>query len=194
VEERRVADGFLAHQGSIGIAGVVAISLFLAAWPLGFGAWTLLTPPSAGLRRVEGIGLGALAAGCLCVATALPFFIRPGPSVFRPRTTATIRVISPRPNEVIRADQVQVAVRVEGGRVVPFTSTTLVPNEGHVHISLDGRLVSMLAGTTTIVPVSPGEHTLQVEFVAIDHGSFDPRVRASVTFRVAQPLPSPAGT
>jgi hypothetical protein len=188
-----VADGFLAHQGSIGIAGVVAISLFLAAWPLGFVAWTLLTPPSAGLRRGEGLGLGVLAAGCLCVATLLPFFIRPGPSVFRPHTTATIRVVSPLPNEVIRGDQVRVVAQVEGGRVVSFTSTTLVPNEGHVHVSLDGRLVSMLAGLTTTVPVSPGEHTLQVEFVAIDHGSFDPRVRASVTFRVAQPVSSPSG-
>jgi hypothetical protein len=30
--------------------------------------------------------------------------------------------------------------------------------------------------------VSPGRHTLQAEFVAADHGPFDPRVTAAVTF------------
>jgi hypothetical protein len=45
----------------------------------------------------------------------------------------------------------------------------------------------MLGGTSTNVPVTPGRHTLQVEFVAVDHGPFDPRVRATVVFDVVPP-------
>jgi hypothetical protein len=177
-------EGLLAHQGSIGVAGVVAMGLFFVAWPLGYGAYTLLSPPSEGLRRVEGVGLGVLAAGCICAATALPFVIRPGPSVFRPSTGARIEIVSPRPGPVVQADHVELDVRVLGGKLVPLTSTKLRPNEGHLHVWLDRRLISMLGGTTTNVPVTPGRHTLQVEFVAVDHGPFDPRVRASVTFDV----------
>jgi hypothetical protein len=33
--------------------------------------------------------------------------------------------------------------------------------------------------------LSPGEHTLEAEFVAADHGPFDPRVTAQTTFTIA---------
>jgi hypothetical protein len=186
-ELSRVVDGFLAHQGNMGVTGLVAIGLFMAAWPLGVGAWTLLRPPSAGLRKMEGAGLGVLAAGCICAASVLPFIIRPGFTVFRPSTKARVEIVSPHSGETVPAGSVHLVVRVVGGKVVPFTSKHLVPNEGHLHVWLDRRLVSMLAGTTTIIPVSAGTHTLQVEFVAIDHGPFSPRVRESVTFGVRPP-------
>jgi hypothetical protein len=185
-EGDRVA-GLLAHQGSIGVAGVIAVCLFLAAWPLGLGAWSLLQPRSAGLRRAEGVGLGVLAAGCLCTATILPFILRPGPSVFRPATRARIEIVTPRDGEVVHSPDVHLVVRIVGGRLVPFTSKTPVPNEGHLHVWLDGRLVSMLAGSTTTIPVHPGGHTLQVEFVAVDHGPFSPRVRETVAFEADPP-------
>jgi hypothetical protein len=181
--------GLLAHQGGPGMPGVVAVGLFLAAWPLGLWSWSLLSPPSAGLRRVEGVGVGAIAVGCLVAATALPFVIRPGPSVFRPSTTARIEIVSPRPSEVVRSGALSLTVRVVGGRIVPLASATLEPNAGHLHVWLDGRPVSMLAGTSTPVTVTPGTHTFQVEFVAVDHGPFDPRVRATVTFRAADASP-----
>jgi hypothetical protein len=183
----RSVDGLLAHQSNVGAPGVVAVILFLAAWPLGMGAWALLKPQSAGLRRAEGLGLGVLAAGCLCTATILPFILRPGATVFRPTTRATIRITSPREGDVIRSDNVHLAVQIVGGKLVPFTSKTLVANEGHLHVWLDHRLVSMLAGSSTTLAVKPGTHTLDVEFVAVDHGPFSPRVRDSVTFVVQPP-------
>jgi hypothetical protein len=177
----------LAHQGSIGVAGVVAVCLFLAAWPLGLGAWSLLRPESAGIRRIEGVGLGVLAAGCLCTATVLPFIIRPGPIIFRPSTRARVEIVSPRPGEVVRAARVRLVVRVVGGKIVPLTSRHLVPNRGHLHVWVDGRLVSMVTGSTSTFPVTAGRHTIQVEFVAVDHGPFDPRVRDAVTFDAEPP-------
>jgi hypothetical protein len=79
-------------------------------------------------------------------------------------------------------------LRLRGGRVISTTSTDLRPEEGHIHLSLDGRLVSMTYGTLQTVDLSgaaPGVHELDAEFVAADHAPFDPRVTASVEFEVA---------
>jgi len=176
----------IGDQSNIGMAGVVAVILFLLAWPLAIGAWALLSPPSRGIRKAQGTGLAILAGGCLCAATAVPFVVKPGPSVFRPSTTATISIVSPHSGAVLHGRPAVVAVRIviDGGKIVPLTSSHLVPNEGHVHLYLDGALVSMIAGTSTTIRAPPGQHTLEAEFVAVDHGPFDPRVRTSVTFHV----------
>jgi hypothetical protein len=41
-----------------------------------------------------------------------------------------------------------------GGTITPTTSTNLTPNTGHIHISIDGSLVSMLYGMRQMVDVS----------------------------------------
>ena len=72
---------------------------------------------------------------------------------------------------------------MRGGTVVPTTSLRLVPNEGHIHLYLDGSIVAM-TGLQTSLSVSPGTHTLRAEFVASDHGPFRPPVLVEVTFAV----------
>ena len=43
----------------------------------------------------------------------------------------------------------------------------------------------MTTGTEPTIPdVAPGHHVVQVEFVATDHGPFNPRVIAVVSFEV----------
>jgi hypothetical protein len=49
---------------------------------------------------------------------------------------------------------------------------------------IDGSLVSMTTGLDATVNASPGQHQLQVEFVAIDHAPFQSRVQAAVRFAV----------
>jgi hypothetical protein len=63
-------------------------------------------------------------------------------------------------------------------------SLRLVPNEGHIHLYLDGSLVSMTTALDAQVTASPGQHELRAEFVAVDHSPFQPRVLATVTFWV----------
>jgi hypothetical protein len=76
-----------------------------------------------------------------------------------------------------------VTLQLEGGKVVPFSSLHLVADEGHIHLYLDGSLVSM-TGLQSHISASRGQHVLRAEFVAVDHEPFQPRVIATVTFQV----------
>ena len=109
----------------------------------------------------------------------------PASSLSRPSSTGTIQIVSPTDGEVIRGSDVPVKVKLTGAKVVAATTTNIVADEGHLHLTLDGEVVSMNFSTTdTLTDVSPGIHTLQVEFVASDHLPFDPRVIEQVTFQV----------
>jgi hypothetical protein len=68
-----------------------------------------------------------------------------------------------------------VKVRLIGATIVPVTTTHIVPDKGHLHLMLDGQIVSMNFKPTATIPVKPGTHLLVVEYVAADHGPFNPR-------------------
>jgi hypothetical protein len=102
----------------------------------------------------------------------------------RPHTDAKLLILSPTPNEVT-GPNVPARFEVQGATVSPPQKNNLVPNEGHIHVSLDGRLVVMAYGTSTeLTDLSPGLHTLQAEFVANDHLPFANRVISVVLFTV----------
>ena len=91
----------------------------------------------------------------------------------------------PAAGQTISGAQLEVVMTLDGGHIVDAAITTLTPDTGHIHLSLDGKLVSMTYGLVQVVDargLSPGDHTLEAEFVAADHGPFQPRVTASVTF------------
>jgi Family of unknown function (DUF6130) len=101
-------------------------------------------------------------------------------------TTASLEVLEPQPGATIPADEVTVRVRVDGARIIEEATTDLSPDEGHIHLIVDGELVNLLGGTEErLTGLEPGPHVLQVEFVAGDHGPFFPRVIEVVTFTVA---------
>ena len=103
----------------------------------------------------------------------------------RPTSTGELTIVSPENGERFSGDTAQLKIDLQGAEVVDQTSTDLQPDEGHLHVVLDGKLVSMTSGTSQLLQgLTPGEHLLQVEFVANDHAPFDPRVLAAVTFEV----------
>jgi hypothetical protein len=178
--------GVLAHAGIPGPAPFIAMALFFFAFGAAYGAYRLFHHPSDPLRRTASIGLGVVAVVAFGVATILPFFFGARPALGRPSTKARLEIVAPSAGAVIRGDpaSVRVELRLEGGKVVPISSLRLVPNEGHIHLYLDGSLVSMTASLDATIEASPGQHQLLAEFVAIDHAPFQPRVQAVVTFTV----------
>src|SRR5207248_7707306 len=154
--------GVLGHVGIPGLAPFITTGLFFAAMGGGFLAYALLRDRPSGVRRAVGAGLGVVAVGCLGVATAFPLIIHASPTFSRPSTSARLHILSPRQGEVMGGDPATIVVRLglEGGRIVSLSSLHLVPNEGHIHLYLDGRLASMTAGLDAEVTAAPGRHTL----------------------------------
>jgi hypothetical protein len=139
------------------------------------------------LPRVLGWVAGAVAVASLVLAIVLPPIISPEVSSVRPSSDARVAFVSPRPGEVFHGDpaEVPVTLRLTGGRIVTFTSSNLVPNEGHIHLYLDGALILMSYRLQGRVGILPGAHTLRAEYVAVDHAPFNPPVLTSVRFRVS---------
>lgn len=103
----------------------------------------------------------------------------------RPSSTAKLAIVAPKVGEVVHGSSVDLRVKLQGARLVPATTTHIVPDEGHLHVLLDDTLISMTEGLEQTIPdVPPGEHRITVEFVASDHAPFDPHVVSVVAFEV----------
>jgi hypothetical protein len=100
----------------------------------------------------------------------------------RLRSTATLEIIEPEAGSVVRGSSVRVRLALTGATLALQVSPDVVPDEGHIHLKLDGQLVSMTGALEQDVPVARGPHLLEAEFVANDHLPFTPRVIATVTF------------
>lgn len=172
----------LAH----GAGGSFDELLLLAAGTfLAFGIARTFEKKASRRRRSVGVAMIVAALGL----AAVPIVFRAGaqPSTARIASTARVEIISPKPGELVTGSFVDVVVALKGGRLVPAATTRLKPDEGHLHLSVDERLYSMTQGERQRVNLSgiaPGEHLLQVEFVAADHGPFSVPVIAVSTFRI----------
>jgi hypothetical protein len=105
----------------------------------------------------------------------------------RPRTPATLQITVPEPNATV-ANPVTVRVDLANARLVPGSGIggKVRPHQGHVHVSVDGKLVAMVnRDQVDLGTLAPGQHTVQAEFVASDHLPFANRVVAAVTFTVS---------
>lgn len=142
-------------------------------------------------RRPPPIGIRLRVVSRLALLTGVALFTlvacggRPASSAAaRPHTAAKLLIVSPTPNAVTGPD-VPVQFQVDGATVSPPQKNRLAPAEGHIHVTVDGKLVAMSFGTTTeLLGLNPGLHTLQAEFVANDHLPFADRVITIVLFTV----------
>jgi hypothetical protein len=106
----------------------------------------------------------------------------------RPASTAKVAILEPEPGATVDANDVTVRLELTGATVVEQVSTNLQPDEGHIHLVLDGQTLTLLGSLEeslnelTEGPLEPGPHLLEVEFVAADHGPFNPRVISTVSF------------
>ncbi|MGH2594353.1 MAG: hypothetical protein ACRDH7_00090 [Actinomycetota bacterium] len=130
--------------------------------------------------------LALLAVGCSSGPGASPTTSSPTPtSANRPASPAKLSIVSPRNGQVVHGTTVELKVILKDAKIVPATTADIVPDEGHLHVILDDRLISMTGDTQQLIgDLTPGQHLLKVEFVASDHAPFDPRVIAAVAFEV----------
>jgi hypothetical protein len=124
--------------------------------------------------------LGACSSGG--GSTAAP---APATLVARPASTAKLTILAPRNGQTISRRASEVRLNLLGAKIVSHTTTRIRPDQGHIHLLVDGKLVAMNYGLNERLPkLSPGQHLVQVEFVAADHAPFEPRVLTQAAFTV----------
>jgi hypothetical protein len=169
------------------------VLLFTALWVGWIGRSRIRGIGFGRLPAFAGPGLIAAALGLLVAAALVPPAIfppttpEPGP---RPASSARLAFERPGDGALVDGQHVEVVLNLEGGTVVDAASTDVRPDTGHIHLILDGRLVSMTYGPVQMVDVTSlasGAHTLEAEFVAADHAPFNPPVTATITFRTGGP-------
>lgn len=116
-----------------------------------------------------------------------PDWVEPAPlPCERPATEANITIVRPSEDEVLPSGEVQLELQLEGGEIASLSTVENRPDEGHLHITVDGRLASMTGSEDQTIQVEPGEHDLEVEYVANDHAPFCKRVVDRVRFTVEE--------
>lgn len=131
-----------------------------------------------------------LSAACSSGSSATPGGSTPGttssPVGPRPSSPAVVKILSPKSGATVDPVGTELTLSLTGATLTDETSQDISPDEGHLHVSLDGKLISMTAGLEQTLPdLAPGRHLLRVEFVAADHLPFDPRVVTQAVFEVA---------
>lgn len=99
----------------------------------------------------------------------------------RPSTSATVAIVEPAQGATVTGTSVKVRLELVGATIVPETTTSIRPDQGHVHLYVNNALVSMNYGLEQDIPVTPGTLVLKAELVAADHAPFNPRVWSAET-------------
>jgi hypothetical protein len=107
-------------------------------------------------------------------------------SADRPSSPAKLTILVPHNGQTVKGKGLTLELSLKNAKVVAATTTKIRPDQGHVHVLLDNKLISMNYGLSEKLPDMPaGTHVLQVEFVASDHLPFDPRVLTQAAFQVS---------
>jgi hypothetical protein len=104
----------------------------------------------------------------------------------RPSSPAKLTITTPSNGQTVRHERPELRLELDGGKIVSQTTTRVRGDEGHLHLHVDGKLVDMNYGLRQRLPaLPPGQHVVQVEFVAADHAPFEPRILTQAAFEVA---------
>jgi hypothetical protein len=184
----------IAHAGSAD-ESLAVVMIFTALWLGWIGRSRLKGTgfprlPRPGAWALLGVAAAVLVASAIVPRALLGPQATAGTSAARIASTATLTFRQPAAGASVSGTQLEVVLDLERGRVVDQTSTNITPDTGHIHLLVDGTLVSMTYGTEQLLDLThyqPGVHTLAAEFVAADHAPFSPPVVATETFTLRGP-------
>jgi hypothetical protein len=104
----------------------------------------------------------------------------------RPSSPAKLTITSPRNGQTVRQRRPELRLDLRAATIINQTTTRIRGDQGHLHLFVDGKLVTMNYGLREQLPeLTPGQHVVQVEFVAADHAPFEPRVLTQAAFNIA---------
>ena len=131
--------------------------------------------------RPSETGNARSAVVCLIIGIALVtggFAVPKLTQASRP-SSAHIQIAAPEDGAEVAAGQpVNVRVDLTHGELARSPSAK---SGGHMHFYVDGDIRSMPYSLEAQVTFESGEHTLRIEYVDLDHKSFDPPVEDEVT-------------
>jgi hypothetical protein len=119
-------------------------------------------------RGTAGLALAWLAvvllAGCSGSggspsAAAPPATTALGP---RPASTAKLTILTPHNGQTIHNQTPEVRLGLQGAKIVTQTSTHIRPDQGHVHLLVDGKLVAMNYRLNERLPTLRGPRTTRL--------------------------------
>jgi hypothetical protein len=103
----------------------------------------------------------------------------------RPSSPAKLIIMTPRNGQTV-TEGAELRLGLDNAKIVNQTTTRIQGDEGHIHLLVDGKLVNMNYGLRQRLPeLAPGQHVVQVEFVAADHAPFEPRILTQAAFTIA---------
>jgi hypothetical protein len=98
----------------------------------------------------------------------------------RPSSPAKLTFLQPQDKTQVKAGVIHIQLNLQGAQIVRLTTTHITPTTGHIHFSVNDKLVSMNYSAQQDTPLTPGLYRLTAEFVAADHVPFNPRVMTSI--------------
>ena len=86
-------------------------------------------------------------------------------------------ISEPSDGATVDAGVVPVLVTLDGGELASSPSAT---KGGHIHLFVDDQLVNMPYTLDLDVRLKPGAHAIKVEYVDLQHLSYDPPVQDTI--------------
>ena len=85
----------------------------------------------------------------------------PPKSALKPAQGASVKIVSPKADEVIKGDSVPLEFKMTKGKVGE-----------HVHAYVDGEMAGMFKSSKgTLTGIKPGQHTLELRVATSDHNT-----------------------
>jgi hypothetical protein len=139
---------------------------------------------AAAMALAAAVALAACSTPSASPAVTLTPVVSPSAAP-RPSSLATVEIVEPADGATVEGTTAHVVLKLNGATIVSETTTNIRPDQGHVHLFLNGEVVSMNYGLEQDLLVVPGTYVLRAEFVAADHAPFNPRVESGdVVFTV----------